>query len=90
MSAAACQNHPRREAIGICIACRAQVCNECVTKIDGINHCVGCYTRLAERDAPRAHTSSSATTSWLAGLGLLGLAVVLTWAMLEAALPGGG
>lgn len=87
MSAAACKNHPRREAIGICIACRAQVCNECVTKVDGINHCVECYARLAERESPRVAVASSAATSWMAGLGLLALAVVLTWAMLETALP---
>lgn len=47
---ASCRNHPAREAVGICVSCRTQICIECVTRIDGINYCVTC---LATLDAPR-------------------------------------
>jgi hypothetical protein len=83
--ATACANHPRREAIGICVRCRKQVCGECTTKVDGINHCVSC---LAELAGPRKEKASVATQSsplvasvWLAvGVGSMTL---LTWALLE-------
>ena len=73
--------------------CRSQICSECVTKVDGINHCVRCYTELAEAGATetqRADSPGSPALAWGAFVGLLGLAVLLTWAMLELALPGGG
>lgn len=90
---AACTNHLDREAIGICVECRSRVCSECVTKVDGINYCVSCLAALAERSARRAPSEVRATASWLAGLSalaLLGAAVLVTWGLLEVALPGGG
>lgn len=89
---AACTNHLDREAIGICVHCRARVCGECVTKVDGINHCVGCLSALAERSArerPALRTSSRAGRTVSATL-LFGVAVLMAWGLLEAALPGGG
>lgn len=91
-AAAACQNHPEREAIGICVECRARICSECVTKVDGINYCVSCYAVLAERGARRRASAERPTAPWVAGLaalGLLALVTLLTWGLLEAALPGG-
>lgn len=91
--AAPCQNHPAREAIGVCVECRARICSECVTKVDGINHCVACYAKVADRGAARRAPKRTPTgrvveavgaASWLAVLALL------TWALLEATLPGGG
>jgi hypothetical protein len=92
-AAAACRNHPEREAIGICVECRARICSECVTKVDGINHCVACYAALADRGAERERAADRPTPRWLAhaaALSLLGLATLLTWGLLEVALPGGG
>ena len=90
--AAACQNHLDREAIGICVECRARICSECVTKVDGINYCVSCYARLADRGARRAREDGKPIPRWvalLAAAALLGLATLMTWGLLEAALPGG-
>ena len=92
-AAAACQNHPRREAIGICVECRARVCSECVTKVDGINHCVACYGALADQGASRRSAEAKATPrayAYIAAVGLMTVMTLLTWAMLEIALPGGG
>lgn len=92
-AAAACQNHLEREAIGICVECRARICSECVTKVDGINYCVACYARLADSGASRRSADAKATApalAYLAGLGLLLLATLATWGLLEAAFPGGG
>ncbi len=92
-TAAACRNHPSREAIGICVECRARVCSECVTKVDGINYCVSCLSTLADRGARKDSAERTPTPRALAyasALALLGLATLLTWGLLEAALPGGG
>ena len=92
-SAAACQNHLEREAIGICIECRARICSECVTKVDGINYCVACYARLADRGASERRkdaTASHPAVAYLAAAALLIAATLMTWGLFEAALPGGG
>jgi len=92
-AAAACQNHSGREAIGICVECRARICSECVTKVDGINHCVGCYARLADAGATRRSDDAKAThpaLAYVAAGGLLLLLTMMTWGLLEVALPGGG
>lgn len=93
LAAAACRNHPDREAIGICVECRSRVCSECVTKVDGINYCVSCLAALADRGARQQQAEKRPTSRWLAHLAaltLLGTATVLTWGLLEVALPGGG
>lgn len=91
--AAACQNHLEREAIGICVECRARICSECVTKVDGINYCVACYARLADRGASKRQrdaTASHPAVAYVAAFALLIAATLMTWGLLEAALPGGG
>lgn len=92
MSAAFCQNHPQREAIGICVRCRSANCSECVTKVDGINYCVGCLAELAGQSASRSEASveSSRAKAGLAIAGWLLLLLPLYWLMVEAAMPGGG
>lgn len=89
--AAACTNHRSREAIGVCIACRARICSECVTKVDGINYCVACLAGLDDgaRRSGRAARGGARWWRWLSASLLLGLAVLLTWGLLEVALPGG-
>jgi hypothetical protein len=92
-AAAACRNHPEREAIGICVECRLRVCSECVTKVDGINYCVSCLAALAQRGAYRAAAERKPTARWLAyaaAFVLVSSATFLAWGLLEAALPGGG
>lgn len=92
-AAAACRNHPDREAIGICVECRARICSECVTKVDGINYCVACYARLAEEGASRRTAQDEAThpaLAYVAAAALVLLTTLMTWGLLEAALPGGG
>lgn len=86
--AAVCANHPQREASGICVACRTQVCSECSTKVDGINYCVACLGRLGPGQSRVAEASPqlSATSAsiWLA-MSFATL-VLATWALLEAGL----
>lgn len=92
MNVAACQNHPAREAIGICVRCRSRICSECVTKVDGINYCVSCLGALAEEGGRKKREGASATSPVLAGLSAFGWVVLLslvTWGLLELALPGG-
>lgn len=90
IAAAACGNHPDREAIGVCVKCRARVCVECSTKIDGINHCVTCLAALAgdPRAVSAAPRESSRARAALAAAALLATGTALAWALLELALPG--
>jgi hypothetical protein len=93
--AAACQNHPQREAIGICVKCRNRVCSECVTKVDGINYCVACLASLAHaaaagRHRERARASGSPLVGALAAFGWLVMLTLLAWGLVEAAMPGSG
>jgi hypothetical protein len=63
-----------------------------VTKVDGINYCVACLAILADRGATRAHAESRPTSGALAALSALALvliATLMTWGLLEVALPGG-
>jgi hypothetical protein len=85
----ACRNHPAREAIGVCVKCRARVCGECSTKLDGINHCADCVAALAvsARDEA-APARRSVVGARIAAGGLLGLLALLAWIWLEAAMPG--
>jgi hypothetical protein len=92
---ASCQNHPKREAIGICVACRSRVCSECVTKVDGINYCVTCLARLAGAEAQDvavrdAAAAGSPALGVAAALGFFVLLSLMAWGLVEAALPGGG
>lgn len=91
LAAAACRNHPEREAIGVCVTCRTRVCAECSTKVDGINHCVACLAALAggDRRSTRSTAGSrSPRAGAIAGGALLVTVTALAWAMLEIALPG--
>lgn len=84
----ACPNHPAREAIGVCVQCRARVCSECSTKLDGINHCAQCLAGLAVASTvarPQGRWSSARAV--LAGTASIATLATLAWALLEAALP---
>ncbi|MBY0522475.1 MAG: hypothetical protein K2R98_03720 [Gemmataceae bacterium] len=46
---AVCRYHPDRAAIGVCMRCRAVICAECCTRMDGVNHCHACLRTLGRR-----------------------------------------
>lgn len=92
MAAAACQNHFDREAIGVCVKCRGRVCSECVTKVDGINYCVTCLSRLAGHDREQRRARAFTFPRPLAPFAAMGWLVVLSlfaWGLLEIALRSG-
>jgi hypothetical protein len=91
--AAACQNHPEREALGVCVACRARVCAECVTKVDGVNHCAACLAARAASDTPagaRDEGRAGRGGARVSAVALFVLATLLVWGLVEVALPGSG
>ena len=86
---ATCANHSTREAIGICIECRARVCAECSTKVEGINHCVSCLRAKAKADevvtvaAPPSRAAGiSSAVAWFATLS------AIAWALIAISFPG--
>ncbi len=46
-----CLAHPERPGIGVCTRCRATLCEECATRVEGILRCREC---LAQHAAPAA------------------------------------
>ena len=81
---ALCANHPQREAVGICVDCRKQVCVECTTKVDGINHCVSCLRTMAGPARDEETRSTNSPVLKVASLiVMMGTLSVLTWGMLE-------
>lgn len=87
--AAPCQNHPAREALGICVSCRAQVCSECVTKVDGINYCVKCLAAMARGDENLSSTSTQmvAPLTWALVVTAGSILALMLWGMLAVAFP---
>jgi type II secretory pathway pseudopilin PulG len=73
-----CQNHPEREGVGICVACRRVFCVECSTKIDGVNHCREC---LGKRQK-----TAEATRTRGSGLLLRAFEVVFATSVVAASL----
>jgi len=51
---ACCKYHPDRPGVGICMRCRAVICNVCCTRLDGVNHCHACLKTLGQATAPRS------------------------------------
>jgi hypothetical protein len=88
---AACENHPQREAIGVCVQCRTRVCSECSTKVEGINYCVRCLAGLAQEGgrslAPRHEPR--AKSAYFVASGYFALLWLATWTLLQTFLPGG-
>ena len=78
-----CVNHPDRPAIGMCVKCRAPVCPDCTTKVQGINHCLACLQlRVKPTDTSIRRPARSATP---AGLAAAFVFFVLVFALLGAA-----
>ncbi|MDD9946816.1 MAG: hypothetical protein OXU20_37565 [Myxococcales bacterium] len=90
VTAAACTNHPAREAVGICVRCRTRVCSECTTKVEGINYCVACLAELAAagQDGHGASGGRRAGRGVLSAGFHLALLMSLLYVLLEVMLPG--
>jgi hypothetical protein len=87
---ATCENHPQREAIGVCVQCRTRVCSECSTKVEGINYCVRCLAGLA-REGGRTlgrRTQAWPRAAYFAAAGYFVLLASATWFLLAVLLPG--
>lgn len=75
--------------MGVCVRCSKLVCAECVTQVDGINHCVACLAVAAAARASIAPAAPARSGGHLTGLALLTLLLALAlWGVLEATLPG--
>jgi hypothetical protein len=88
VSSAFCLQHEARIAVGICVHCRKPLCGDCITKIDGINHCRACLEArsAAAPSAVRGELGQLQARVLLgAGAGALWL---LTWLALSVLLPG--
>jgi hypothetical protein len=69
--------------------CSESLCSDCITKLDGINHCQACLAKLArERALPQPRKSAREVPETLAISMGFALLTVLAWAMLEVVLPG--
>jgi hypothetical protein len=86
VASAFCEQHAGRVALGICVHCKRALCGDCITKVDGINHCRDCL----EAPAPPAHAQrplGALPTRLLLGAGM-GALWLLVWLALSALLPG--
>jgi hypothetical protein len=76
----ACSNHPNRVAAGICRHCSTSVCNECITKIEGINVCAKCLARTLKADQSKRVAEKRQGVAARGGMMILsyvGLSIVL-------------
>ncbi len=55
-----CLAHPERPGIGVCTRCRATLCEECATRVEGILRCRECLAQHAAPPAGRGWRSLSA------------------------------
>ena len=71
---AVCQYHRDRPGIGVCMRCRAVICQECSTRLDGVNHCHRCLEELGRHPERRER---GRFLSLLAAVAVLGLGWLL-------------
>ena len=87
---AICTHHALRDAVGVCVRCGDALCSDCITKIDGVNHCKTCLETLGAAqnvEAPERLRGVSDFVALSFGMTLLS---VLAWVMLEVLMPGAG
>jgi hypothetical protein len=65
------------------------MCSDCITKIDGINHCRGCLEGLSSAHAAQSPKLRPHHDGIALGVGLLTISL-LAWFMLEVMMPGAG
>ncbi len=81
---AGCQNHPEREAVGVCVSCKLLICGECTTRVDGRGLCASCIA--ADKRTTQLPQQGDARVA-LSFCVLVAL-TIMTWGLLEATLPG--
>ncbi len=85
MLAGRCRYHADRDAVAICMRCRAAICAACTTRLDGVNHCRTCLDELraAKPAAERRDHGPLARASLVllvhGGVLLLVMLVALFW-----------
>lgn len=72
-----CLAHPERPGIGVCTRCRATLCEECATRVEGILRCRDCLAQQAAAPAAGPWRSLPALLPALV-LGPLTAAVMAT------------
>ncbi len=70
--------------------CSQSLCSDCITKLDGINHCQACLAKLSKQQAPKAKTRGREVPDTVALTLGFALLSVLAWIMLQVLLPGSG
>ena len=85
---ATCTRHPLREAVGVCVVCSQSLCSDCITKLDGINHCQACLAKLSQQAEAQPRTRRREIPEILALTGGFAVLSLLAWAMLEVMMPG--
>ena len=67
-----CRYHRDRPAVGLCMRCKAPVCGECTTRLEGVNHCHVCLKALGGRQEEKRASGESwpVVALTLAGLGV--------------------
>jgi hypothetical protein len=80
-----CRYHAERDGVGICMRCRAVICSECSTKIEGVNHCHRCVRAIAAEAAPVRRPLPAGATRAVAllFLFLVCFALIVAFAMLQ-------
>ena|SRR5579862_2945069 len=72
---AVCYFHPDRPGVGVCVRCRLVICSACCTRLDGINHCHRCLSKLGARTEPK-------TGAFQGGRILAAVLLAMTWLIL--------
>jgi hypothetical protein len=72
---AVCYFHPDRPGVGVCVRCRTVICSACCTRLDGINHCHRCLSKLGARAEPKPGTLAP-------GILLAAVVLVMAWLIL--------
>ena len=86
-----CANHPDQPSVGICVSCRRFVCEACVTRIQGVNHCRECLEKLYApviAEAPEKKVLRRLVSPWITAIGLFGLLFVVLYLGLALILLG--
>jgi uncharacterized paraquat-inducible protein A len=75
---AVCYYHPDRPGVGVCVRCRTVICAACSTRLDGINHCHRCLSKLAARAETK---TGSFATSIVLGVVVLAVAWLILFGL---------
>jgi hypothetical protein len=64
------------------------MCSDCITKIDGINHCRDCLDKLSKGKAESPRARRARLPPWLAVSVGVAVLTALSYFMLDVLLPG--